>query len=90
MQRVQMIVKGRVQGVGFRYFIHGEAKQMEVTGYVRNLPDGSVEIVAEGADEWLERLQLAAKQGPSFSHVTDVELNFTDVTNEFSDFQIWR
>ena len=90
MQRIHMVVKGRVQGVGFRYFIHDAAAKMDVTGFVRNLPDGSVEIVAEGTAEWLSRLQSAAKQGPSFSHVTDIVLSFPDATGEFSTFEILR
>ncbi|MCX8195041.1 MAG: acylphosphatase [Candidatus Micrarchaeota archaeon] len=56
MQRIFLIARGSVQGVGFRAFVMGHALQLGVSGYVRNLPDGSVEIVAEGTPEQLEEL----------------------------------
>ena len=54
MKRVSMIVSGRVQGVGFRYFVQDIAEDMRITGWVRNLPDGTVEIDAEGKADILE------------------------------------
>jgi acylphosphatase len=66
-------VQGRVQGVGYRYYVLREAEQRQVTGYVRNLPDGSVEVVAEGSDAGLSSLEERLREGPAFSHVDSVE-----------------
>jgi acylphosphatase len=66
-------VKGRVQGVGYRYYVLREAEERRVTGYVRNLADGSVEVVAEGTDQGLQDLEDRLREGPAFSHVDSVE-----------------
>ena len=62
MKRVSMIVSGRVQGVGFRAYVQDIALGMNINGWVRNLPDGSVEIEAEGPDEAVERFILVINQ----------------------------
>lgn len=67
------MVRGRVQGVGYRYFVLREANVLGVTGFARNLPDGSVEVVAEGADPALARLEERLREGPAFAHVQDVD-----------------
>ena len=66
-------VRGQVQGVGYRYYVLREAEGRRVTGYVRNLADGSVEVVAEGSDEGLKELEDRLREGPAFSHVDSVE-----------------
>jgi acylphosphatase len=66
------IVLGRVQGVGFRYFVLREAERLGLTGFARNRPDGSVEVVAEGSEETLAELEGRLRDGPSFSTVTGV------------------
>ncbi|HSD29091.1 MAG TPA: acylphosphatase [Vicinamibacteria bacterium] len=66
-------VQGRVQGVGYRYFVMREAELRGVTGYVRNLADGSVEVVAEGSDETLSDLEGRLRDGPAFSQVDSVD-----------------
>ena len=71
MKAAHFIVKGKVQGVGFRYFVIKEAQNLELSGWVRNLPDGSVETRAEGPDEKLEIFESSLKQGPSWSRVTE-------------------
>jgi acylphosphatase len=67
------LVQGRVQGVGYRYFVQREADTLGVTGFVRNLPDGSVEVVAEAADGVLDRLEARLRQGPSFARVASLD-----------------
>ncbi|GAB4237353.1 MAG: acylphosphatase [Acidobacteriota bacterium] len=67
-------VKGRVQGVGFRYFTFRRAEELGVKGWVRNLPNGEVEIHAEADRPTLTRFLAAVQQGPPFSAVEDVEL----------------
>jgi len=66
-------VNGRVQGVGYRYFVLREAEALGIAGFARNLPDGSVEVVAEGADDALKRFEERLRQGPAFATVSGVE-----------------
>jgi len=71
------LVTGRVQGVGFRYFVHAVATREGVHGWVRNTHDGGVEIAAEGDVETLDRFERAVRQGPPGARVDRVEV--TDV-----------
>ena len=67
------LVTGRVQGVGYRYFALREAEALGVSGFARNLPDGSVEVVAEGDEASLGLLELRLRQGPGFARVTSLD-----------------
>jgi acylphosphatase len=67
------IIRGRVQGVGFRWFVMREAQRLKLGGYARNLPDGSVEVVSAGSDGDLEKLERALRRGPSHARVDDVQ-----------------
>ncbi|HUG54240.1 MAG TPA: acylphosphatase [Vicinamibacteria bacterium] len=73
MAAFRYLVHGRVQGVGYRYFAMREAGRLGVSGFARNLPDGSVEVVAEGADEVLQAFEDRLREGPSFAHVGSVD-----------------
>jgi acylphosphatase len=77
-----------VQGVGFRFSTYDEAKDLALTGWVRNLPKGDVEIVAEGSRENLQMLAAWAHLGPPSAHVTDLREEWSDFIGEFNDFQI--
>jgi len=88
MVRAIMVVKGFVQGVGFRYFIRREAVDIGVTGFVRNLWSGDVEIVAEGEEWQIEALHQKAKEGPSRSSVKSVTVFKEKAINEFTKFEI--
>ncbi|RLE99685.1 MAG: acylphosphatase [Thermoprotei archaeon] len=88
MKRIHAYVKGIVQGVGFRYFVYRHAKTLDLTGYVRNLPDGRVEVVAEGSEESLRELVSLLWEGPVGSYVENVELEWSEAKNEFKDFKI--
>jgi acylphosphatase len=66
-------VKGRVQGVGYRYFVLREAESLGVYGFARNLPDGTVEVLGEGTEETLARFEEKLRAGPSFSRVEGLE-----------------
>jgi acylphosphatase len=70
---VRFRITGRVQGVGFRYFVLKAARAEGIAGWVRNLPDGSVEALAAGEPEALERLRAALRRGPPGSRVDAVE-----------------
>jgi len=85
---VRLIVRGRVQGVGFRWFAQRAASKLGVTGYVKNLPDGSVEIEAEGERGRLEELIQQVKLGPTFAHVTDVLVEWKPYTGRYRSFEI--
>jgi acylphosphatase len=87
-KRIQMIVTGRVQGVYFRASAQREARLLGVTGYVRNRPDGSVEIIAEGEEDLVKALLLWTQKGPSTARVDKVETRWRSYTGEFSDFRI--
>jgi len=73
MRRQRYVVSGMVQGVGFRWFVLREAHRLELRGWVTNLSDGSVEVVAEGADSRLEELEAVLQRGPSIARVQGVE-----------------
>ena len=81
-------VNGRVQGVGFRYFVVREAQSLGLAGWVRNLPDGRVEAVIEGADAAVERLLAWCRQGPRGARVEHVEELPETPTGEFQGFRI--
>jgi acylphosphatase len=71
-KRINLIVYGLVHGVGFRVFIARTAKELNLCGWVRNLPDGSVEIEAQGPEEMLDELFNRAQQGPKHASVTSI------------------
>jgi acylphosphatase len=85
---VHVIVKGRVQGVGFRYFVQDSAQNIGLTGWVRNLPDGDVEAEAVGShadlDTWLNLL----RQGPPLARVDHLQIDWRDAADFYSQFSI--
>jgi len=86
--RFHAYVRGRVQGVGFRYFTLDAAHTLGLTGWVRNLRDGRVEVIAEGALEDLNRLLAMLRRGPVSGKVTDVDYEFTGAKGEFTGFRV--
>jgi acylphosphatase len=73
MHCLELVVRGRVQGVGFRYFVHQRAESLGLAGWVRNRPDGALELEAEGARAALEALLEAVRRGPGGARVTSVD-----------------
>ena len=73
MPAYRYTVFGRVQGVGYRYFALRQAELLGVSGFTRNQPDGSVEVVAEGPEDSLVALEEQLREGPGFAAVTGVE-----------------
>ena len=90
LQRVHVVVKGRVQGVGFRSHVQYSARQIGVTGWVRNVGYDTVEAVGEGERGKLERFVQAVKTGPVGSQVDEAEVDWQNATAEWSDFQMRR
>lgn len=86
--RVTAIVTGLVQGVNFRWFTQRRASELGLVGYVRNRSDGSVEFVAEGPRDALDRLLDAARAGPSSAVIENVEVAWDASTGEFRRFEI--
>jgi acylphosphatase len=74
VKRLRVVVSGRVQGVGYRYFAQAEAASRGLAGYVRNLQDGNVELVAEGPAERLDSLVITLRQGPELARVDGGEV----------------
>jgi acylphosphatase len=87
-KQVHCIVRGRVQGVFFRASAQREARRLGLTGWVKNLSDGSVEVVVEGEDERVREFVHWAQRGPSAARVDRVETRWRSYTGEFSDFRI--
>ncbi|RPI16273.1 MAG: acylphosphatase [Ignavibacteriae bacterium] len=85
---IKIVVKGYVQGVGFRYFIARAANELGLNGYVKNLFTGDVEIYAEGRKEFLEDLAKKAKLGPSHSHVDSIKIEWLEFKNKYNNFEI--
>jgi acylphosphatase len=86
--RVKLLVKGVVQGVNFRYYTRREALRANVTGWVRNLPEGSVAAVFEGEEEDVENLVRWCRQGPDSAQVTELVVQPEEYRGEFQSFSI--
>jgi acylphosphatase len=86
-QRKTVYYFGHVQGVGFRYTVRTIARRLDVTGFVRNLPDGRVELVAEGSSAELESF-LRLVRDELGHHIRDVKIDTQPGNGEFSGFEI--
>ena len=84
------LVSGEVQGVGFRFFTQRVAARHQVVGYVRNLPDGRVEVYAEGTPESVEGFKHDLAAGPQYARVGQVEEVSVDPTGRYPNFRIER
>jgi len=88
MKKVKIIIKGFVQGVGFRYFIYRNAQALNLSGYAKNLINGNVEVLLEGDDNNVDEMISILKQGPSRSIVNSIELDYSDFKGEYIGFSI--
>lgn len=87
-KRLHAVVEGRVQGVGFRNFVVVEALKLGLTGWVRNIYDGSVEVTAEGPRQTLDQFLQTLLMGPRHANVTDVRQDWQDASGEFTSFRV--
>ncbi len=87
-KRWHLYISGRVQGVYYRASTEQQANELGLTGYARNLPDGRVEVVAEGADHQLHRLRAWCENGPPDARVDSVEVTEEAPSGDFTDFSV--
>lgn len=88
VERLHAIVEGYVQGVGFRYFVQDTAVALGLTGWVRNRWEGTVEVLAEGEHQTLEKLLTALYRGPGSATVTGIDPEWSPATGEFRSFSV--
>ena len=89
-RRMQVFYSGRVQGVGFRYTVKSVANGFEVTGTVRNLADGRVELIAEGSKDELDGFRQAIRESGLEHFIEKDDVSWADAKNEFRGFEIVR
>ena len=89
-KRLSAVVSGGVQGVSFRAYTQREARRLGLTGWVRNLPTGEVELIAEGDEARLADLERWLHRGPSLAQVERVDLRYEEATHEFPTFEVRR
>jgi acylphosphatase len=85
---VHIVARGLVQGVGFRYFVYRVAVRLDLSGWVRNLYNGDVEIEAEGDRSLIEEFIKDMKIGPRSAHVKDLNIEWQDYRGTYSSFEI--
>ena len=88
MKRLEATVYGRVQGVSFRYYTQREAQQYTLTGWVANKRDGTVKVVAEGAEKELKQLLDFLHRGPTMARVDRIDVDWMEATGEFTQFDV--
>jgi len=88
VNQLEAIVHGRVQGVSFRYYTRLEAQKLGVTGWVANLPDGTVKVVAQGTENALAQLITFLHRGPSMARVVKVDMVWVKASARFPRFSI--
>jgi acylphosphatase len=86
--RVHVFIDGRVQGVAYRFFAEKCAHRLGLTGWVRNLDDGRVEVVAEGTAVEIETFLDRLREGPNLAHVEHLDVRREKATGEFGSFEI--
>ncbi len=87
-ERIHLQIRGRVQGVWFRVSAAEKARELGLTGWVRNLPGGPVELVAEGPPQAIERLLGWCREGPTLARVEEVGVERSPATGAFSSFEV--
>jgi len=88
MKRIHLIIHGKVHGVFYRDNTQKKGKELGLKGFVKNLEDGTVEVIAEGSEDKLNELIEFCKNNPGHSNVDKVDVKEEKTTNEFSDFEV--
>jgi Acylphosphatases len=89
MKAIKVIIYGKVQGVGFRNFVFLHAKKLNIRGYVKNNPDGTVEAVFEGDEDNINKMIELCKKGPERARVDKINIKDIEINN-YQDFKIIR
>jgi len=89
MKALKVIIYGKVQGVGFRNFVFLHAKKLNIRGYVKNNPDGTVEAVFEGDEDNINKMIELCKKGPERARVDKINIKDIEINN-YQDFKIIR
>jgi acylphosphatase len=90
MQQAHLFIIGRVQGVGYRQFVKSKARKLGLTGWVANIPDGSVEAVVQGEKQRIEMLIQDCQRGPYLAEVRDIQVRWEEAGTLFDDFTIHK
>ena len=88
MKRAHIFISGMVHGVGYRSHARNYAKELDLKGFVKNLRDGRVEIVAEGYDKQIQTFLQILRKGPWGAKVSDLKIEWEEPTNEYEDFSV--
>ncbi len=88
VKKLEIMVSGRVQGIGYRAFALKYAWEFDIKGYVQNLSDGRVKVVAVGEDKKMAHFIKKLRKGPAFSLVRDIAVNELDRVENYRDFRI--
>ena len=88
LKQLHLTVRGRVQGVYFRASTQREARRLGLNGWVKNRPDGSMEVMAEGEEASIRELYSWAQKGPGAARVERVDTRWRSFTGEYADFRI--
>ncbi|MFH0778502.1 MAG: acylphosphatase [Candidatus Eisenbacteria bacterium] len=86
--RAHIVVSGMVQGVGYRFFALRQGRALGLKGFVRNVPDGTVELEVEGERESIESLLSALREGPRAARVSQVSVSWREFGGELGDFEV--
>ena len=86
--RAHLFIKGKVQGVFYRFWTKNEAQKLGLAGWVRNLADGRVEAVFEGPKRKIEEMVAKCRQGPRLAKVEHLDISWEEATGEFDGFSI--
>ncbi len=88
MRKIKLILSGRVQDIGYRYFVRSKAQLFNINGWIKNMSSGEVVIIAEGKDEALNQFKKICKEGPLFANIDTFEEEDLEFRNEFDDFKV--
>ena len=88
MSAFEIIISGRVQGVGYRYFVLRKAEFLNIKGYVKNLYDGRVKVLAIGDDTAIEEFINELQNGPFMSHVSNIDITNIQLTKKYENFSV--
>lgn len=88
MKQLHLVIQGKVQGVFFRDFVKQTAESLGLKGWVKNNPEGTVELIAEGSEEDLKKLLDKCRKGPDTANVEGINADWKEYTGEFRKFSI--